>query len=68
MQVYALYNGSDKVCEVDVETVPWLPVKPRVPDAWLRIFVKTALSSYFGQSKRPARRSNRLATSLDSCR
>jgi len=50
MKVYALYDGTETVCEVEVETVPWLPVKPRISCAWLKLFVETALRSYFRQT------------------
>ena len=49
MKVYALYSGQEPICEVEVETVPWLPVKPRINRAWLKLIVENALRSYFQQ-------------------
>ena len=50
MKVYALYDGNEPICEVEVETVPWLPVKPRINRAWLRLIIETALRRYFREA------------------
>ena len=52
MKVYALYDGTEPVCEVEVETVPWLPVKPRIHREWLKLIIEAALRRYFCEPNR----------------
>lgn len=52
MKVYALYDGSNKlICEVDVETVSWLPVRPKISRKWLRRVIQDSLQTYFKQER-----------------
>jgi hypothetical protein len=51
MKVYGLYDESgDTICEVEIESKPWFPVKPRISRQWLRLFIVEGLRRYFDEA------------------
>lgn len=47
MKLYTLAVNQRTICEVEVETPPWLPVRPHVPKTWLSSVISRALGHYF---------------------
>jgi len=49
--VYGLYDErGDTICEVEIESRLWFPVKPRISRRWLKLFVIEGLKRYFSQA------------------
>lgn len=47
MKLCSLVVNGREICEVEVETPAWLPVRPTVPKHWLRTILARALRPYF---------------------
>jgi hypothetical protein len=51
VRVYGLYDEhGGTICEVEIESRPWFPVKPRISRRWLRLFIVEGLRRYFSQA------------------
>jgi hypothetical protein len=51
VRVYGLYDDDGgTICEVEIESRSWFPVKPRISRRWLRMFVIEGLKRYFEQT------------------
>lgn len=50
MNVYELRADGRPILAVEIDAVPWLPVKPRMRMGWLRFLVSSALRRHFRQS------------------
>lgn len=51
MRVYGLYDEQgDTICEVEIESRPWFPVKPHISRRWIRRFIIEGLRRYFSQA------------------
>jgi hypothetical protein len=42
-----LQINGETICEVTAEAPDWLPVRPRLPRAWLRALFAAAFRSYY---------------------
>lgn len=49
MKLYSLAVNDREICSVEIESPDWLPVRPRVPKAWLASIVVRALRRCFVQ-------------------
>lgn len=47
MKLYSLVANGREICEVEIETPSWLPVRPTVPKQWLRTVLARALHQCF---------------------
>jgi len=50
MNVYELRSNGQAVLAVEIDTMSWLPVRPRIRIGWLRFLVSSALRRHFRES------------------
>lgn len=50
MNVYELRADGQAILAVEIDTVAWLPVRPRLRKGWLRFLVSSALRRHFRSS------------------
>lgn len=51
MRLYSLNVNGQPVCEVEMDSPEWMPVRPRLNGVWLRSLVSQALRRYFSANK-----------------
>ena len=50
MNVYELRVSGRPILSFEIDSAPWLPVKPRIRTAWLRYLISSAIRRHFRQS------------------
>lgn len=50
MNVYELRADGRPLLAVEIDTVPWLPVRPKLRQGWLRFIISSALKRHFRQT------------------
>jgi hypothetical protein len=50
MNVYELRADGQTILAVEIDTVSWLPVRPRLRTGWLRFLISSALRRHFRES------------------
>lgn len=50
MNVYEIRADGQVILAVEIDTLSWLPVRPRLRTGWLRFIVSAALRRHFRES------------------